>query len=81
MKPTFLPTSDINECATDQPCDTNAVCTDTVGSYTCTCAEGFTGDGVTCTSSTGTGEGSGGSEGVEIGSDAGSGSDGGGKLQ
>ena len=78
MKPTFVPTSDINECATDQPCDGNAVCTDTVGSYTCTCAEGFTGDGVTCTSTAGTGESSG-SEGIEVGSGAGIGSDGSGK--
>lgn len=35
--------SDINECSTN-PCGENTVCKDTVGSYTCTCKEGFTGD-------------------------------------
>lgn len=35
--------SDINECSTN-PCGEKAVCTDTVGSYTCSCKEGFTGD-------------------------------------
>ena len=29
-------------------CHTDAVCTDTDGSYSCTCKQGFTGDGVTC---------------------------------
>jgi len=31
-------------------CHPNANCTDTVGSYTCECKDGYTGDGVTCTS-------------------------------
>ncbi len=30
-------------------CDDNAFCTDTMGSFTCVCADGFLGDGVTCT--------------------------------
>ena len=30
-------------------CDKNAHCKDTVGSYECTCAEGYDGDGKTCT--------------------------------
>merc|ERR1712136_705181 len=42
---------DVNECAdaTLNNCDVNAACTDTVGSYTCTCNTGYTGDGFTCT--------------------------------
>ena len=42
---------DIDECAdaTLNNCDVNAFCTDTVGSYTCTCNTGYTGDGFTCT--------------------------------
>ena len=41
--------SDIDECATDADnCDTNAACTNTPGGFTCTCNQGYTGDGVTC---------------------------------
>ena len=42
--------SDIDECAsgTDN-CDANAVCTNTHGSFTCTCRSGYSGDGDTCT--------------------------------
>ena len=45
--------SDINECAigTDN-CDTHAVCTNTVGSFTCTCRSGYDGDGTTCSGKT-----------------------------
>ena len=41
---------EINECSagTDN-CDANADCTNTVGSYNCTCKSGYSGDGVTCT--------------------------------
>ncbi len=39
--------SDINECV-GNPCDDNADCVDTPGSFTCTCRDGFTGDGFTC---------------------------------
>lgn len=35
--------SDINECDTN-PCGENAVCKDTLGSFTCTCKEDYTGD-------------------------------------
>jgi hypothetical protein len=42
---------DVNECLTN-PCGANAVCTDNVGSYTCTCSPGCIGDpirGCLCT--------------------------------
>ena len=31
--------SDIDECTEDEPCD--HICTDTVGSFTCSCRDGF----------------------------------------
>lgn len=34
---------DLNECAS-KPCGKHARCTDTVGSYVCTCEEDYTGD-------------------------------------
>ena len=37
----------IDECKTE-PCDKNAVCEDTIGSFTCTCISGFEGDGKSC---------------------------------
>ena len=42
--------SDIDECASDalNNCHHNATCTDTDGSYTCTCKSGSTGDGIIC---------------------------------
>ena len=41
---------DINECSTGaDACDVHAKCKNTVGSYTCTCKKGFTGNGKTCT--------------------------------
>ena len=46
----FMLCADINECLTGTPCDGNATCADTLGSYTCTCDAGFTGDGVICRS-------------------------------
>ena len=40
---------DIDECAASPPvCDINANCSNTRGSYICTCRAGYTGDGKTC---------------------------------
>ena len=40
---------DVNECL-DQidDCDSNATCSNTPGSYACSCNAGYTGDGRTC---------------------------------
>ncbi len=48
-KQIFFFASDVNECTegTDN-CNINALCTNTVGSFTCACNEGFSGDGVDC---------------------------------
>ena len=41
--------SDIDECAADSnPCDKNAECTNSDGSYSCACKQGFTGNGTVC---------------------------------
>ena len=42
--------SDIDECASTSlnNCHPNATCTDTDGSYMCTCNVGSAGDGITC---------------------------------
>ena len=39
---------DYDECVA-QLCDSNADCINTVGSYSCQCRNGYTGDGNTCT--------------------------------
>ena len=40
---------DVDECNTSSPvCDINANCSNTRGSYICTCRAGYTGDGKTC---------------------------------
>lgn len=39
---------DIDECEAN-PCDVNAACLNTNGSYVCSCRPGFKGDGDSCT--------------------------------
>ena len=43
----------MNECKRNQSCDVNAIsdrcCTNTEGSYVCTCHPGYTGNGLICT--------------------------------
>ena len=40
---------DIDECESS-PCDVNATCTNTPGSYSCSCNDGYSGNGTTCNS-------------------------------
>ena len=42
---------DINECSNveENNCHENAICTNTNGSFTCQCQNGYTGNGTTCT--------------------------------
>ena len=44
--------TDIDECSELDmpPCDVNANCTNTIGSFICNCTVGYTGNGTTCTS-------------------------------
>ena len=45
----FSKNPDIDECSVDvSPCDENADCTNSAGSYSCSCKQGFTGDGSSC---------------------------------
>ena len=47
----FISITDIDECTRDTDfCDTNAECSDTIGSYECFCRTGYSGDGFNCTS-------------------------------
>ena len=49
FKSTFMPL-DVDECSGgSNPCDPNAMCTNTDGSFTCACTDGFTGHGDSCT--------------------------------
>ena len=43
-------TQDIDECLSGtHGCDVNAECNNTLGSYKCTCKDGFQGNGTKCT--------------------------------
>ena len=45
---TFI-TTDIEECEENRDnCHRNAECENTIGSFTCTCDDGYVGDGVSC---------------------------------
>ena len=45
----FLVIVDIDECTYGiHKCDANAYCTNAFGSHNCSCKEGFTGDGHSC---------------------------------
>ena len=39
---------DIDECDSAGVCHENATCTNTVGSFACTCNDGYAGDGFSC---------------------------------
>lgn len=36
--------TDVNECE-NNPCDEHGICTNTPGSYNCSCVDGYLGDG------------------------------------
>jgi len=40
--------TDIDECSVSSPCSTNATCSNTNGSFICSCDSGYSGDGLTC---------------------------------
>ena len=41
--------TDVDECSSEEhPCDYNANCTNSDGSFSCTCQLGYTGNGLTC---------------------------------
>ena len=44
----FASCVDIDECNTQSPCHASALCTNTLGSFTCACNPGYSGNGVTC---------------------------------
>ena len=45
----LLLSSDVDECSAESsPCDENADCANRDGFYSCTCKQGFTGNGTVC---------------------------------
>lgn len=50
MKESSVLLAEVNECERHPlPCHQSAYCTNTVGSYDCTCLDGYAGDGTECT--------------------------------
>eukprot|EP00731_Ephydatia_muelleri_P031723 Em0023g230a len=49
LQPNGFNCTDIDECNGNNSCGMNANCTNTIGSYQCSCLVGFEGDGVNCT--------------------------------
>ena len=50
IKYVLMITLDVDECDLDTDvCHANATCNNTIGSYTCDCNIGYTGDGFNCT--------------------------------
>ena len=47
LKPGNFICIDINGCGTN-PCHPQATCQDTIGSFTCTCDAGYSGNGFVC---------------------------------
>lgn len=48
MTKSFVLFQDMNECLGDNECHAFADCTNTDGSYTCTCKDGYQGNGKEC---------------------------------
>ena len=49
----FISVIDVDECRNQtHNCSSNASCTNTAGSYDCTCDPGFSGDGIKCAGTT-----------------------------
>ncbi len=44
----MLSVAEINECEGENSCHDNATCTNTIGSYNCSCYDGFEGNGTNC---------------------------------
>ena len=43
---------DLDECGTNNDdCDRNAICSNSIGTFTCACNSGFSGDGRSCAGS------------------------------
>ena len=51
----IAPVVDIDECSLSHGCDSSATCQNTDGSYSCSCLNGYTGNGITCRGTLGIG--------------------------